>query len=102
MQSVGTLRRVRFRAICSGFRTEIFEKISQPQNLTFEIAPKSEATDDAQPCHDYQRYLNTVQSVGTLRRVIFCAICSGFQTEILEKFSRAQNSTFDIPALLSR
>ena len=32
------LRRVRFRAIRSGFRTEIFEFFSRPQNFSFEIA----------------------------------------------------------------
>ena len=32
------VRRVRLRAIRSGFRTEIFEKISRPQNFAFEIA----------------------------------------------------------------
>ena len=36
--SVGTPRRVRFRAICSAFRIEIFENFSRPQNFAFEIA----------------------------------------------------------------
>ena len=38
VRSVGMLRRVRLRAICSGFRTEIFENFSRPQNFAFEIA----------------------------------------------------------------
>ena len=40
MPCVGTLRRVRFRAICSGFRTKIFEnfKFSRSQNFAFGIA----------------------------------------------------------------
>ena len=36
--SVGTPRRVRFRAMCSAFRIENFENFSRPQNFSFEIA----------------------------------------------------------------
>ena len=66
------LRRVRLRAICSGFRTEIFEKISRPENFAFEIgenAPKSVPPDDVQPCHDPKKSPSTVSSVGMLPRV---------------------------------
>ena len=38
MLRVGMLRRVRLRAIRGGFRLEIFEKFSRPQNFAFEIA----------------------------------------------------------------
>ena len=36
--SISMLRRVRLHAIRNGFRTEIFEKFSRPQNFAFEIA----------------------------------------------------------------
>ena len=88
VRSVGTLRRVRFRAIRNGFRTEIFENFSRPQNFrsrSREIAPKSMPAVDAQPCHDPQRSRTTVLSVGMLRRVRFRPICNGFRTEIFEK-----------------
>ena len=91
------LRRVRFRAIRSGFRTENFRKtfnfrsrkISRPESR--EIAPKSALPDDAKPCHEASRSPNTVPSVGMLRRVRFRAIRKGFRTEIFEILSRPQN-----------
>ena len=52
MLSVGTPRRVRFRAICSAFRIEIFEKFCTAAKKSREIAPKFALCDDAQPRHD--------------------------------------------------
>ena len=85
---VGMLRSVRFRAVPSGFRTEIFEKVSWPRNFAFGIVRNSVLAADAQPRNDPQRSPITVPSVGMLRRVRFHAVLNGFRTEIFEIFAR--------------
>ena len=87
MPSVGMLRRVRLRAILSGFPTEIFafrgRKILRLNSR--EIAPKSMPPVGAELAHDPRRSPTAVPSVGMLRRVRLRAILSGFPTEIFEK-----------------
>ena len=73
-----------------------FRKFPRPQHFGFEIAPKSALLRVLQLRHDPQRSLNTVPSVGMLRRVRFGAIRGEFRTEIFEKFSRPRNFAFEI------
>ena len=89
--SVGMLRHVRFRAIRSGFWTGKFRKFLQPPNFAFEITPKSLPVERVQPRRDVHGSQRGPASVGMLRHVRFCAICSGFRTEIFEKISRPQS-----------
>ena len=95
--SVGTLRRVRLRAIRIGFRTKIFENFSRRRKLLRsrsskvpKIAAKVVPPDGLQPCRAPLRSFSTFACVDTLRRVNFCAICIGSLTKIFEIFSRPQ------------
>ena len=84
--SVYRLRRVRLRAISSGFRTENFEKILRPRKFFVRIAPKCVPPDDMQSRNDPQRSPSFVPSGRTLRRVRLRDISSGFRTEISKIF----------------
>ena len=90
------MRRERFAAIRSAFRSENFQNFSRPQNFAFGIARDRAEIEGEQLAHDPQRSTRPVLSVGVLRRVKFHAICNGFPTEIFENFSRPQNFAFGI------
>ena len=73
------------------FGPKFFKKIRGHKILrpgSREITPKSVPPDDAKPLREPQTSPNIVPSVGTLRRVRFRVILSGFRTENFEKFSR--------------
>ena len=66
------LRRVRLRAMSD--RNLKFRKVFAAggrrirRSKSRENAPKSVSAEDLQPCHDPQRFISTVRSLGMLRR----------------------------------
>ena len=93
------VRRVRFRAIHNGFRTENFEKIPRPQNFAFGIARDRAEIHAAWWCTASSKPLQVPDIYCERQHAVPREISSDSERiwdRIFRKFSRPQNFSFEI------
>ena len=84
------MRHVRFRAILSGFRTEIFEKFSRPRNFAFEITGDRAEIHAAAWCTACARPSEVPNICAERRHAAAREIPRDFPTEIFENYFRGR------------